>query len=190
SSAEALDPRDAKHLLEDELIPIQQAHVDLAQDLGDLLRRAILKVVVSKHRRAGDAQRRELFGQHLRVFRSAAVGEVAAQEQEVGHFVDLAHELAETAVVVSAAVQISSRCDSYFRARVARHSSYLLVPSRPTRARLGSPTPECPPDNSRSREDFLGRSGPANRRAPTSLSPSISARTAPNSAPRFALRDK
>src|SRR5262249_21257354 len=123
-------------------------------------------------------------------FRHAAVGEVTAQQQEVGLFVDLTHELAETAVVVSAAVQVSCRCDSYFRARVARHSSYLLVPSRPTRVRLGSPTLDCRPDNSRSRQDFLGRSGPANRRAPTSLSPSISARTAPNSAPRFALRDK
>ena len=106
---------------------------------------AVLVVVVAEHRGARDAQRRRApRPATLRLLEQPAIGQIAAQQQDVRLGVHLLHELAEAAVVVLPAVQVTDRRQPNLRARIPwpllRLRRLSLAPLRPT----ARPSPIAP----------------------------------------------
>lgn len=136
AAAKALHSCHAQDLLEDEVVPVQHVDADLGQLAANLLHLVVLIVVVAEHRGAGNAERGQLLRQHLALFNHSAVGEVAAQHEQVRRGVHLLDQLPEATVVVLPAVQVTDRRQPNFRARIARHSRPLaVVRSRPRTSR-------------------------------------------------------
>src|SRR5262245_6868568 len=71
-----------------------------------------LVVVIAQHRRGGDMQGCELAGKHPSLFRKPRVGEVASQQQQLGHVRHLGKELLKGASRRLRTVQIADGGDA------------------------------------------------------------------------------
>src|SRR5262249_50901061 len=107
------------------------------------------------HRDARHPEGEQILGQRLALLHRAPVGEVAAEEEEIRHLVDVLHEGPEAPVLVLAAVQVAGGSHSHLAGGITPgHDG--AAPPRPAGARRSIPRRRCPDGSSPWRGDSPG----------------------------------
>ena len=136
SAAEALHPCEAD-VLEHPAVAVEDLHAGVAEDLRDLFVLPRLVVVVSENGEHRHLHHGELFGENVRFFGKAVVGEITAEEEQIGASLELREERSQMAGEVLGAVEIADRSDTD-RSRLAHGLARSQNHTRPDRDRWGA----------------------------------------------------
>ena len=105
-ATETLDAGDAD-ALQLAGVTVENGQAGIGQNPAHLILLARLEIVIAEHGDGGNPERRQLAGQHRRLFRQAVVGEVAGDQQDVGRLRNSGEERKKCSSRALRAVQIA-----------------------------------------------------------------------------------
>ena len=135
---------------------VEHDHPGAVEDLAHDFRLPAFVIVVAKHAEHGDGARLDVLGEDFRLARAAEIGEVAAQQQDVGMAGNLAEQLAVRRFVVLLNMKVTDRrhphrtvtrhivlrdCRPRRRSPIGRRRSHSRAGRRCGRGRLCGPVP-------------------------------------------------